>query len=409
MAEEFIVPKEPKLHWKMFLPIFRDNSLLAPKNGRSVHHLFWARNGIYHGLAALGVKPGENVLVPAYHCTSLVEPILRYGSEARFYDINIDLSPNFDDIEEKIDRKTRAILAIHYFGFPQPIRKFRELCQARGLYLIEDCAHVLNGSTQEGIPFGESGDISIFSWRKFLPIYDGGQLVINNSKMILSVPWEEGGFLLFLKIAKNTLERLFEDSTAGRRLSSMWKLFSILARHLGSLNSGGRKVLDVNSYEVEFDLNCVNLGMSGISKRILKRVDIAKVIERRQRNYNHLRDAVQSLKGVSLPYPTVPQNICPWVFPLLVHGVRDVQVTLRTRGIPATSWGGVIHLSLILEQFPSARFLYENLLFLPIHQSMEEKDLQAMIYILGEVLRQRLQVDEKGFDGSLSLSAVSGG
>src|SRR5262249_2319693 len=138
------------------------------QNRRSAHYLFWARSGIYHGLAALGVKPADNVLVPAYHCTSLVEPILRYGSEVKFYDVNVDLTPNFDDIREKIDRKTRAILAIHYFGFPQPIRKFRELCRAHGLYLIEDCAHVLNGSTQEGIALGESGDISIFSWRKFL-------------------------------------------------------------------------------------------------------------------------------------------------------------------------------------------------------------------------------------------------
>ena len=411
MAEQFIVPKEPELHWKMLLPNFRQKDHFFRQNGHSVHYLFWARNGIYHGLAALGVKPGDNVLVPAYHCTSLVEPILRYGSEAKFYDINVDLSPNFDDIKEKIDRKTRAILAIHYFGFPQPIRKFRELCQARGLYLIEDCAHVLNGSTEEGIALGESGDISIFSWRKFLPLYDGGQLVINNSKLTLNVPWEKGGLLLSLKIAKNTFERLFEGSAAGERhrLSSTWKLFSTLARHLGSLNSGGRRALDVNSYEVEFDLNCVNLGMSGISKRILKRVNIAKVIERRRRNYEHLRDAVQSMKGVTVPYPTVPQNICPWVFPLLVHGVKDLQLILRDRGIPATTWGGVIHPSLILEQFPSARFLYNNLLFLPIHQSMEEKDLQAMIRILGEVLQQRLQVDEKGFDGRLSLSTVSGG
>ena len=408
MAEQFIVPKEPELHWKMLLPKFRQKDHFFRQNGRSVHYLFWARNGIYHGLAALGVKPGDNVLVPAYHCTSLVEPILRYGGEAKFYDINIDLSPNFDDIREKIDRKTRAILVIHYFGFPQPIRKFRELCQARGLYLIEDCAHVLNGSAEEGIALGESGDISIFSWRKFLPLYDGGQLVINNSKLTLNVPWEKSGLLLSLKIAKNTLERLFEGSAAGgrRRLSSTWKLFSTLGRHLGSLNSGGRRALDVNSYGVEFDPNCVNLGMSSISKRILKRVNIAKVIERRRRNYEHLRDAVQSMKGVTVPYPTLPENICPWVFPLLVHGVKDIQLILRDRGIPAATWGGVIHPSLILEQFPSARFLYNNLLFLPIHQSMEEKDLQAMIRILGEVLQQRLQVDEKGFDGRLSLSTV---
>jgi perosamine synthetase len=408
MAEKFIVPKEPGLHWKMLLPNFRHQEPLFRHQGRRVHHLFWARNGIYHGLAALGVKPGDNVLVPAYHCTSVVEPILSYGSEARFYDINVDLTPNFDDVEEKIDRKTRAVLAIHYFGFPQPIRKFRELCHARGLYLIEDCAHVLNGSTREGIALGESGDISIFSWRKFLPLYDGGQLVMNNSTLTLNVPWDKGGLLLSLKIAKNTFERLFEGSAdrEGRWLSSPWKLFSSLARRLGTLNSSGRRALNVNSYEVEFDLNCVNLGMSGISKRILKRTDVTEVAVKRRRNYEYLRDAVQGMRGVTVLYPIVPENICPWVFPLLANGVEDLQLLLRARGIPATTWSGVIHPSLALEQFPSAHFLYRNLLFLPIHQSMEEADLHAMIRILDEVLHQKLHVDEKGFDGRLSLSAV---
>jgi dTDP-4-amino-4,6-dideoxygalactose transaminase len=410
MAEQFIVPKEPKLHWKLLLPTFSPNESFR-SNGHSVHDFFLARNGIYHGLRALGLKPGDNVLVPAYHCRSLVEPILGHGGEVQFYDINVDLTPNFDDIKEKIDRKTRAILAIHYFGFPQPIRQFRELCQAYGLYFIEDCAHVLRGNTEEGITLGQSGDISIFSWRKFLPLYDGGQLVINNSNLTLNVPWEKRGFLLSLKIIKNTLERLFDRSADPRRqrLWAPWELFSTVARDLGRLNRRGRRALDVNSYEVEFDLNSVNLSMSGISRRILKRVNIAKVVETRRRNYEHLRAAVQGMKGVTTPYPTVAENVCPWVFPLLAHGVDDLQVTLRERGIPVTSWGGVIHPGLILEQFPSARFLYKNLLFLPIHQSMEAKDLQAMIRILGEVLQQRLHVDEKGFDGRLSLSAVSGG
>lgn len=408
MAQKFIVPKEPVLHWKMLLPNFRHIEPFSRHNGSPVHYVFWARNGIYHGLAALGIKPGDNVLVPAYHCTSVVEPILRYGSEAKFYDINVDLTPNLNDVKEKIDRKTRAILAIHYFGFPQPIRKFRELCQARGLYLIEDCAHVLVGKTREGIALGESGDISIFSWRKFLPLYDGGQLVINNPKLMLKVGCKKGGLLLSLKIAKNTFERLFEGSADGGAcwLSSPWKLFSSLARRLGSLNSSGRRVLNVNSYEVEFDLSCVNLRMSSISRRILKRTNIAKVIEKRRRNYDHLRNAVESMGGVTALYPILPENICPWVFPLLVHRVKDLQLILRARGIPATTWGGVIHPSLNMEQFPSARFLYKNLVFLPIHQSMEEQDLQAMIRILGEVLHQTLQVDEKGFDGRLSLSTV---
>jgi perosamine synthetase len=408
MAETFIVPKEPKLDWKMLLPNFRHNELFFRYNGRSFHNLFWARNGIYHGLAALGLSAGDNVLVPAYHCTSLVDPILKYGSQVKFYDINVDLTPNFEDIIKKIDSKTRAIVVIHYFGFPQPIRKFTELCRARGLYLIEDCAHVLEGKTEDEIVLGDSGDISIFSWRKFLPLYDGGQLLINNPKLILTVPWDEGGFLVSLKIAKNTLERLSEDYAGGRVgwLSWSWKVFSLLAGHWTLLRSRGRRALNMNSYDVGFNLNCVNLKMSSISKRILKRANISKIIESRRVNYERLRDAVQNLPGVTPLYPTLPENICPWIFPLVIHGVKDAQLRLRERGIPANTWGGVIHPSLILEQFPSARFLYGNLVFLPIHQGMEERHLRSMIQILDQVRREKFSIDEKGFDGSFSLSAV---
>ena len=375
-----------------------------------MHHLFWARNGIYHGLAALGVKPGDNVLVPSYHCTSLVEPILKFGSNAKFYDINTDLTPNFDDLKKKIDRKTRAILAVHYFGFPQPIRKFRELCDKHNLYLIEDCAHILTGSTREGIALGESGDISIFSWRKFLPIYDGGQMVINNPNLKLDLALDKGSFLFKLKVAKNTFERAFEDSRWGRMsgLSFLSKAASSVFKYSAFVNASAASVQQVNSYEVEFDLKCVNLEMSAISKHILNRTLIADVAEKRRRNYAFLAAAVMSMRGVAPLFPDLRENVCPWTFPFLVRGTKDFQLLLRAKGIPAASWGGVIHPSLPLQIFPKARFLYDHLVFLPIHQGMEERDLGMMIRVLGETLNESVGVDAKSFDDRVPLPAVSG-
>jgi perosamine synthetase len=410
MREKFLVPKEPRLSWRMLLPTLRSKETFRPLNGRHVHYLFWARNAIYHGLSALGVKPGDNVLVPAFHCTSAVQPILSYGGEVKFYDVNLDLSPDFDDIRGKIDHKTRAILAIHYFGFPQQIRKFKELCQTRNLYLIEDCAHVLTGSTRQGMALGDSGDISVFSWRKFLPLYDGGQLVINNPKLKWASRLEKGDMLFSLKIAKNTLERLFENSTGGwiSQLSSISRAASFLSRYCASVNATAARARNVNSYEVEFDPNCVNLGMSAISKRILDRTDITQVVEARRRNYHCLSEAIETMPGVSAVYPTLPERVCPWVFPLLVHGAKDLHLILRSQGIPATTWGGVIHPSLPLGQFPSARFLYDNLVFLPVHQSLKEKDLQMITTALGKTLHERAPFDAKSINDRVSLSAVSG-
>ena len=271
----------------MLLPSFRQSKSFVSISGRPIHHLFWARNAIYHALSALELNPGDNVLVPAFHCTSVVEPILQYGAEVKFFDVNLDVSPDFDDLNSKIDRRTRAILAIHYFGFPQPIQKLRLLCQSRNLYLIEDCAHVLTGGTRDCIKLGNSGDISIFSWRKFLPIYDGGQLVINNPKLQLNLRLDKGNFLFRLKVAKNTFERVFEDSRRGwmTRLPSLLNAASFLCEQWSFVRKRAAKVREVNSYNLEFDLNCVNLEMSAISKRILGRTIITDVAEKRRHNY----------------------------------------------------------------------------------------------------------------------------
>jgi len=146
--------------------------------------------------------------------------------------------------------------------------------------------------------------------------------------------------------------------------------------------------------------------MSSISKTILKRAKISEIVESRRRNYERLVNAVQGMAGVTPIYPRLPENICPWVFPLVIHGIKDAQLRLRARGIPASTWGGVIHPSLILEQFPSARFLYGNLVFLPTHQSLEERDLHSMTEILDQVVHGDLSADEKSLDGSFSLSPV---
>ncbi|HMF52148.1 MAG TPA: DegT/DnrJ/EryC1/StrS family aminotransferase [Candidatus Saccharimonadales bacterium] len=407
MSDTFIVPREPRLHWKTLLPAIRNSEPLLWHNATPVHYLFWARNGIYHGLAALGVLPGENILVPSFHCTAIVEPILKHGAEVKFYDINLDVKPDLADIEAKIDNKTRAILAIHYFGFPLPVSEIKALCRKYNIFFIEDCAHVLMGKTPAGIVLGESGDISVFSWRKFLPVYDGGQLVINNPTVTCNGAFENGGALFALKATKNTFDKLMEPPAGGEGwLGMALGLPSLLMRYCKVPADSGVTALKVNNYDLGFDPASARLRMSSISRRILRHTDIAAVVQSRRRNYRRVADAVRAMPGVAALHPILPEDICPWVFPLVVHETKDLHLALRARGIPATTWGGVIHPSLSLRQFPSARLLYDNLVFLPIHQSMEEQHLRAMTQILDEVLRERRRVDEKSFDGCLSLSSL---
>jgi perosamine synthetase len=395
MRREFIIPKEPRLLWKTLLRALNPLHHFTWLNGRPSHDCFLARNAIYHGLAALGIKAGENILVPAFHCRAAIDPIAAYGSDIRFYDVNSDLSPNFHDIEGKIDEKSRAILVIHYFGFPQPVEKWQQLCKQHQLYLIEDCAHVLTGRTPDGVRLGEAGDVSVFSWRKFLPMYDGGQLVINNVSTTYNPRFEKEDVVVRLKAAKDTVDRLIETGLIGNCLSAVLGLSSRAIRNWMLVNSDRVTTLKVNSYDVEFDPATVNLRMTTLSKRILQNSDISTVVKKRRDNYKRLTEAVHAMPGVAPLFPILPEEICPWIFPMVAYGTKDLQAVLRAEGIPVTSWSGVIHRAFPLEDFPNARFLYENLLFLPVHQSLGIEDLQTMIGILRETLNGAVRTDER--------------
>jgi len=410
MPDQFLLPKDARLSLRMLIPSFRRKHLPEPAGGSPTHYLFWARNAVYHGLRALSIQPGENVLAPSYHCTSVVEPILQYGGAVKFYNIGPDLKPDLSDIHNKIDRKTRAVLVIHYFGFPQPIVRIKEFCRDRGLYLIEDCAHVLVGQTEEGIPLGTLGDISIFSWRKFLPVYDGGQLVINNASLKLDTEWASASPLFSLKIAKNLVDKIMQDSDSAlvNLIAKLSHAPSVLFCRIAEVNGYGDSMSTVNNYDLDFDLASANLKMSWLSRYIICNTDISDVAEKRRRNYDVFAHGVKSMAGVKPLHPSLPKHTVPWVFPLLSCGMKDLHLKLRERGIPATNWSGVIHSSLPLDRYPESRYLYDNIVFLPIHQSLQKYEIETMLRILGEVLGETV-TDAESFDDRLSLSAVSGG
>src|SRR5262249_42434008 len=106
-------------------------------------HFFWARNALFHGLRALGIRSRGKILVPAYVCAAAIGPMEYFGVEVQFYAVRRNCEPDWADLASKIDLKVRAILAVHYFGFPCDILRFRAVCDRNNLFLIEDCAHVL--------------------------------------------------------------------------------------------------------------------------------------------------------------------------------------------------------------------------------------------------------------------------
>ena len=357
-----------------------------------VFDLFWARSAIYQAVRLLRLEPDESVLVPAYHCAAAVEPVRRGGARAEFYNVTRACVADVADIERRIDRSTRAVLVIHYFGLPQPMSGLLALCRERGLRLIEDCAHVLPVRPPAEGGLGSFGDVSVFSWRKFLPIDDGGRLVVNDPALAASVSLRSGGLVLALKSLKNTLEKCVHDSgfAGGRRAAAAFRAGGAVARKL--LQRGGRTPagLQVSNSDLHFDLATADLRMSSVSRTILRSSDLPAIAARRRDNWRRILSGLSSVPGVRPLSAELPEDASPWVFPIVSIDRDGLHRTLRARGIDAFTWDGVIHPTLPLDEFPDARYLYDRLVLLPTHQTLDGDAIETMLRALREVIGRAL-------------------
>jgi perosamine synthetase len=116
--------------------------------------------GLRLALLALGVGPGDEVLVPAYSCVALANAALSIGSRP----VPVDVLPEAWNIDPEraaaaCSSRTRAIIAVHTFGVPVDVASLRVL----GIPVVEDCAHALGG-TDGSVHFGSLGDAAVCSF-----------------------------------------------------------------------------------------------------------------------------------------------------------------------------------------------------------------------------------------------------
>ena len=139
------------------------------------------RHALWYGIRNAGLGGGgEEILAPAFNCGSEIESLVRAGLIPRFYEATETLQPDHVELETLVGPRTRALLLIHYLGFPQGCRRWRTWCDDRGLLLVEDCAHMWHANTVECPHVGSYGDIAIYSLSKTLGLPDGGVLISND-------------------------------------------------------------------------------------------------------------------------------------------------------------------------------------------------------------------------------------
>lgn len=190
------------------------------------------------GLQALGVRPGDEVLVPANAGVPPVAATVAAGAVPVFCDVDArthGLAP--DQVANKRTERTRAVLVVHLYGQPAPVAAIREA--AAGLKVLEDCAQA-HGATVNGQRVGTFGDAAAFSFyptKNLGALGDGGAVlsaqpdVAERARLLRMYGWRQR----YVSEQHSTVSRLDEIQAA---------LLSAKLPHLDAWNATRRRLAE---------------------------------------------------------------------------------------------------------------------------------------------------------------------
>lgn len=367
MSPSFI-PSYQTLGWGSGWKRQRIDALPYPLGHGRIRKYYLGRNAVYHGAKALGLGAGDEVLFPAYHSGTESAPLFHLGCRLAFYGVRRDLSIDLDEIEARIAPATKALYAIHYFGFPAPIAALRAMADRHGLPLIEDVALSFLAEA-DGRPLGTWGDVSIFCLYKTLPVAAGGVLAVNRDDVPLPpAPSERHTYSELNLTVKHVLNHFeLHGGLPGKLVRRAAQ------RVFGRAVSAAR--LKVTSPDaLAFDPGLLDWRMGRITECAIRSLDYRRVAERRRANYQWMAAALRGT-NVELLRDDLPPGAVPLFLPIVVEDKFGVVDRLHREGIDAIPVWGIHHPHLPRGEFADVEFLVDHAVEIPIHQALELRHL----------------------------------
>jgi dTDP-4-amino-4,6-dideoxygalactose transaminase len=144
-----------------------------------------ATAALHLSLICAGVKPGDEVITTPFTFASTANVIELLGATTVFADVeDTTLNIDVEAVRSKITAKTKAIIPVHFAGFPCDIDALRLLCQQQGISLVEDATHAV-GAEYKGRKVGCDSQFGAFSFYpiKNMTAIEGGMLVVNTPEL----------------------------------------------------------------------------------------------------------------------------------------------------------------------------------------------------------------------------------
>jgi perosamine synthetase len=314
-----------------------------------------ATTGLELALWALGIGPGDEVIVPDYSWPATGNAVVALGATPIFADIRLEtFCIDIHHAETLVSPKTKAIMPVHAFGHMADMKKVNEMAEKNGLHVIEDAACAF-GSSQDGVHAGQLGDFGVFSFhpRKIVTTGEGGMLI--------------GGSPEAMEKAK-------------------------LGRTHGAIRTG--RFAEFHEFGFNFRISEMQaaLGAVQISRG-------HEILARRRANALLLGDLLADIERVTLPLegPGFIHSFQSYV--VLLDGSlnrdsiidfldnRGIESTLGTYSMSSQPSFQRITGSLRSEQLESSRFAFRNALSLPMHSKLDESAIHHISRTFREAIR----------------------
>ncbi|OGX59560.1 MAG: hypothetical protein A2447_11920 [Omnitrophica WOR_2 bacterium RIFOXYC2_FULL_38_12] len=315
------------IYYQGMLSFEKSKELPFPLEEEKVYFYGYGRYALYQGMLSLGLEKGDHILFPNYICNVALAPAHYLGLHVDYYEIDELLKPKWNKIDKRIADKSKAFLIVNYFGFPNDLVKAREFCDKHEQFLIEDNAHGFL-SHLDRTPLGTFGDISVFSFHKTVPIFNGSALVINKHSISMVGDGENN-----LISEKRTVRFIVKTL-----ILSIRNCLSFL-----NVNKVADKKIDLNpniEKEQEFDLQSYFISISNYSKWFLNHLNINSVASRRRKRYFKWLQYFQEQKEykVRIIFPELKPGIVPYVFPVITNQSEILLDKMRQCGVECYPW-----------------------------------------------------------------------
>lgn len=370
------VPRLPVLDWW----VKRAGGVEVPSILDGTDFIFTTsgRAAIMLGLESIGISKGDQILVPTYHCPTMISPVTAIGAEPLFYPINDQGEALLWNLEFEEPWKVKAAIVPHFFGIPQNLTKVRDFCNLHQIALIEDCAHCFFGSDGNQA-VGHWGDFAIASLPKFFPVPSGGMLAFPLGKMH-RVELHSPVFVREIKAVIDIVETAVSFKRLRGIATVLGAIFFIkrIVRQSPPLTISSLQVSDaINPDVLKFDKFLARQALEKICQFVPKISDRQRIAERRRDNYQKLAEVLSGHEGFTPLFPKLPDEAVPYVFPLRVDKPDAKYHKLKRLGLPVFRWNWLWPGTPVISGDFGPRWSSE-IFQLACHQDLTNEELQCI-------------------------------